>query len=1501
MWSFAQFHVAFTGECHMFRAHARADSARPDPEIHAGKVRYRMTAVLAGLLAVVLLPQAAVAKPIEKAAAGPGPRLTLAQLVAMEQQAESEREQRLLADGPVDDFELNRMLIQDLADYDEDAEVRAAAAAVLATNDPVEFAAFLDEAMPIYRAAANARRKRIAEANREAVQRWVEIGGPVLRERAAAALATNNDNRIADFVAIGRAAAEAADKQAELSAAEQARLIQARVEQLVAGGGYEVRSAGQMALDSEDPAVIAEFYNVGHKAASARDTAAQNQIEAALAARTKAVADLADLATRAAQAANARRTIIESSVAATKALTVTANSMGLTNRYAKQADAIYAADIPIRKAGGQTHTADISKLRTDACAEVTTTTRNADQASAHAGVAATAAETLVRTGLSHGVAWAEVVGAQKDAGAAAKLAAETACSAAQATEAAAKTLDADRNATVEANNAVKYRQAAERHQAAAAKLADQAEKLAAAAQAAEAEARKERLRAEQEAREARAKANDARAHYQRAVTQRNIAREQMSIAVTQQAIALDAANRAVHQQGIAGSKGEIAKKAADEVSASSKRFQGLIKDSEQAVKRAQQAAKDLDSKEFEHATLAQEAIAKKGTAEGERAAQQAAIIEAQLPGVRAAAASAKAAAGTASAAASAASAAADRAAAAAAAAQAEADAAAAAAAGARRDAESAAAAAKRAIADAQRANEYARESVNVARAAVNHAAKSKANAELTRAAADASTYQAGIASFQSRIAGRAALNARTSAMAIADPAAAAIDVASKYGATDNDAAMALDIAHQAMLIGAEQSAAAEQHAADAEAAAAHAAQQAERAQEQVKPAYAAASQAAKDATRAIKASKVAIEAANNAVKEAKGAIKAAEQAAIAAREAAAYAEGAQRMAIEAGHDAAVARQAANAARGYAATANAAASNAGKIAKQIAATSKSANLIAGSMKKTAVEMENLATTLRGSVKEVTEAERRAELTSWVKEWNDYWKKTLDNWEFLDDKKWLRDYLQGIGEGFIGDLGGLWVMGHCGKEAITGDPAEACGMLMEGLKELLKNPGSLINLDVWQKGEYAKFFGLLTYDVATLFIPKVSKVAKGVDLLQDGLTKSIAKLLSGDLLNGIKNFGSEAIERALKGLGSVNLSKLIEIDIDLPKKLKFDVPEVKALKLAIDIKGLPAVERALKDIGNLDISIVDKLDQLLKSCLRDSFAPNTRVLLAGGATKPIRNVRVGDLVVATDPRTGRTAAEPVTELHRNVDREFADVTVAEADGGRATIRTTRHHPIWNATTSRWTDAGDLERGDVLRTRGGSATVTGVHRYTGAKVMHNLTVADLHTYYVLAGRTPVLVHNCLPNIRDEAQQKRELDTAAKRGVRPVALGPGAGMAGLQDAIKNASARTEGYFKWAITMDGELRVMPAFAGGGPGDWPAVEIAHTVLAGLNGQVRAAGTGRIDPLFGLEINNSSGHFQPGDEAVGLGKAAFEKAGIDVMFAGRWQDTGDWLELVDPTR
>jgi hypothetical protein len=43
---------------------------------------------------------------------------------------------------------------------------------------------------------------------------------------------------------------------------------------------------------------------------------------------------------------------------------------------------------------------------------------------------------------------------------------------------------------------------------------------------------------------------------------------------------------------------------------------------------------------------------------------------------------------------------------------------------------------------------------------------------------------------------------------------------------------------------------------------------------------------------------------------------------------------------------------------------------------------------------------------------------------------------------------------------------------------------------------------------------------------------------------------------------------------------------------------------------------------------------------------SFDPATPVLMADHTTKPIKDIKVGDMVLATDPATGKTTAQPVT---------------------------------------------------------------------------------------------------------------------------------------------------------------------------------------------------------------------------------------------------------------
>src|SRR5204862_1926246 len=143
---------------------------------------------------------------------------------------------------------------------------------------------------------------------------------------------------------------------------------------------------------------------------------------------------------------------------------------------------------------------------------------------------------------------------------------------------------------------------------------------------------------------------------------------------------------------------------------------------------------------------------------------------------------------------------------------------------------------------------------------------------------------------------------------------------------------------------------------------------------------------------------------------------------------------------------------------------------------------------------------------------------------------------------------------------------------------------------------------------------------------------------------------------------------------------------------------------------------------------------------------SFAPDTDVLLADGSTKQIKDIQVGDEVESTDPQTGQDTSEPVEQLHLNHDSDLVDVTVATDDGHSDVVHTTSHHPFWNADLDHWTEAADLTAGAHLRTLDGrTETVVEVKALTGAGDMRDLTVATVHTYYVVTAGQPVLVHNC------------------------------------------------------------------------------------------------------------------------------------------------------------
>ncbi|MFD5904695.1 polymorphic toxin-type HINT domain-containing protein [Streptomyces microflavus] len=152
---------------------------------------------------------------------------------------------------------------------------------------------------------------------------------------------------------------------------------------------------------------------------------------------------------------------------------------------------------------------------------------------------------------------------------------------------------------------------------------------------------------------------------------------------------------------------------------------------------------------------------------------------------------------------------------------------------------------------------------------------------------------------------------------------------------------------------------------------------------------------------------------------------------------------------------------------------------------------------------------------------------------------------------------------------------------------------------------------------------------------------------------------------------------------------------------------------------------------------------------KCAVGSSFLPGTQVLMADGTTKPIEKVEIGDRVLAADPETGESRAETITaEITSAGSKNLVRITIAPGQGakGASTVITaTDAHPFWVPEIRKWVDATELEPGQYLLTGAGvRVQIVGVARWTQEASVYNLTVGNLHTYYVLAADTSVLVHN-------------------------------------------------------------------------------------------------------------------------------------------------------------
>ncbi|MFG2880725.1 polymorphic toxin-type HINT domain-containing protein [Streptomyces sp. NPDC048297] len=183
--------------------------------------------------------------------------------------------------------------------------------------------------------------------------------------------------------------------------------------------------------------------------------------------------------------------------------------------------------------------------------------------------------------------------------------------------------------------------------------------------------------------------------------------------------------------------------------------------------------------------------------------------------------------------------------------------------------------------------------------------------------------------------------------------------------------------------------------------------------------------------------------------------------------------------------------------------------------------------------------------------------------------------------------------------------------------------------------------------------------------------------------------------------------------------------------------------------------------------------DEIDDAAKLADCKCFLAGTRVLMADGSTKKIEDVKAGDRVLAADPKSGKQAAKKVTRLIRtDGDKYFNELSIATKDGIDH-LTATRGHPFWSPSQKKWVETGSLTPGTTLLTENGSTVlVTANHAYTKHARTYNLTVEGLHTYYVLAGQTPVLVHNSgglCPEILDETYKSASTPAKLEHVIDP------------------------------------------------------------------------------------------------------------------------------------
>ncbi|MEU4564706.1 DNRLRE domain-containing protein [Actinoplanes sp. NPDC023936] len=278
----------------------------------------------------------------------------------------------------------------------------------------------------------------------------------------------------------------------------------------------------------------------------------------------------------------------------------------------------------------------------------------------------------------------------------------------------------------------------------------------------------------------------------------------------------------------------------------------------------------------------------------------------------------------------------------------------------------------------------------------------------------------------------------------------------------------------------------------------------------------------------------------------------------------------------------------------------------------------------------------------------------------------------------------------------------------------------------------NPISFVELDGHLFGMSWSDLGHAALDVVGM-VPVVGEVAD--------VANGIWYMAEGNYVDGALSLAS-AIPLAGNVVGAVKMAKTADNVYDSYKTADNVTDATKAIPSTPKAPDTPTPAKA-------DAPRSPDGPSCPVSAKPNSFVPGTKVLLADGNTRNIEDLRLGDRLLAADVESGAVQVRPVTDV-RGVAGQKTLITLTvdvDGDAGSKTgkMTSTDNHLMWLPDAGAWVEAGQLKPGMWLKTSAGTwVQITAVDSTVRHQRVHNLTVEGLHSYYVVIGNAPVLVHN-------------------------------------------------------------------------------------------------------------------------------------------------------------